>query len=224
MNILVFGATGMIGQGVLRECLRDSEVRRVVSISRQSTGLSHDKLREVVQQDVTDLGAVEAELRGMDACFFCLGVSSVGMAEASYTRLTYDLTTAIAQTLVRLNPGMVFVYVSGTRTDSTERGPVMWARVKGRTENALSALPFRAVYLFRPGFVQPVAGAQSKTGWVRASYTVMAPVIPLLKRVFPDYVTTTEEIGRAMLAVARGGFGQRVLENRDITRASRSQR
>ena len=221
VKILIFGATGMIGQGVLRESLRDTGVDHILVVSRQSTGATHDKLREVVQKNVADLSALDTDLRGVDACFFCLGVSSVGMSEQHYTRLTYDLTLSVAQSLARMSPGMVFIYVSGLGTDSTEKGRVMWARVKGRTENALHGLPFRAVYLFRPAFVQPVAGAQSKTPWLRSVYAVMTPVLPLVKRAFPSYVTTTEEIGRAMLAVARHGYGTAVLESRDITRAAR---
>lgn len=221
MKLLVFGATGMIGQGVLRESLRDPRVHHIVVVGRQSAGLTHDKLREVVQQDVADLSSFDAELRDVDACFFCLGVSSAGMSEDRYTRVTHDLTLSVAQTLARLNPAMVFVYVSGMGTDSTQRGRVMWARVKGRTENALLGLPFRAAYMFRPGFVQPVAGARSKTGWVRAIYAVMTPLMPLLKRMLPNYVTTTDEIGRAMLVVARRGYEKRVLESRDISRVAR---
>ncbi len=221
MNVLLFGATGMIGQGVLRECLRDARVRQVVVVGRQTTGVRHDKLQELVQSDVADLSSLEAELRGVDACFFCLGVSSAGMSEERYTRVTYDLTLSVAQTLARLSPRIVFVYVSGMGTDSTERRRVMWARVKGRTENALLRLGFRAAYMFRPGFVQPVGGARSKTGWVRAIYAVMTPLIPLLKRMLPKFVTTTEEIGRAMLAVALNGYEKRVLESRDISQVAR---
>ncbi|HYU81069.1 MAG TPA: NAD-dependent epimerase/dehydratase family protein [Vicinamibacterales bacterium] len=222
MNVLVFGATGMIGQGVLRECLLDPGVGRVVVIGRQHTGMKSDKLRDVVQADVTDLSALEGELRLVDACLFCLGVSSAGMSEERYTRLTYDLTLSVARTLARVNPDVVFVYVSGMGTDSTEHGRVMWARVKGRTENALLALRFRAAYMFRPGFVQPVAGARSKTVWYRALYTLTTPLMPLVKRSFPKYVTTTEEIGRAMLAVSRRGYEKAVLESRDITRVARN--
>ena len=224
MNILLFGATGMIGHGVLLECLRDDDVSRVLVLGRQSTGLSHSKLREVVQPDVTRLVSVEDLLANIDACFFCLGVSSLGMAEEDYTRLTYDLTLEVAGTLVQRNPNMTFVYVSGTGTDSTAAGRLMWARVKGRTENALLALPFRAAYMFRPGFVQPIGGVRSKTAWVQAAYTLTAPFAPLLKRLAPGSIATSQEMGRAMLAVAKHGFEKRVLENRDITRAAANAR
>ena len=216
MNVLLFGATGMVGQGVLRECLLDPGVQRVLAVGRGSTGLRDEKLRELVLPDVSDLSAVESELTGFDACFFCLGVSSVGMSEESYTKLTYDLTLAVAQTLVRLNPAMTFVYVSGAGTDGTERGRAMWARVKGRTENALRRLPFRATFMFRPAGIVPMHGIRSKTAWYRALYAVMTPLYPALKALFPNGVTTTEQVGRAMLAVARSGYPMAVLETRNI--------
>jgi uncharacterized protein YbjT (DUF2867 family) len=216
VNVLLFGATGMVGQGVLRECLLDPGVQRVLAVGRGSTGLRDEKLRELVLPDVSDLSAVEAELTGFDACFFCLGVSSVGMSEERYTKLTYDLTLAVAQTLVRLNPGMTFVYVSGAGTDGTESGRVRWARVKGRTENALRRLPFQATYMFRPAAIVPMHGVRSKTAWYRALYAVMTPLYPALKALFPNGVTTTEQVGRAMLAVARSGYPMAVLETRNI--------
>jgi uncharacterized protein YbjT (DUF2867 family) len=216
MRILLFGATGMVGQGVLRECLLDEAVTEVLAVGRSATGRRHPKLRELVVPDVGDLSAVEGELAGFDACFFCLGVSSVGMSEAEYARLTYDLTLGVARTLARVSPGLTFVYVSGAGTDSTERGRSMWARVKGRTENALLALPFRAAYMFRPGYIQPLHGIRSKTPLYRAAAAVIAPFVPLLRRLAPDAVTTTEQVGRAMLAVARGGYAKRHLEARDI--------
>jgi uncharacterized protein YbjT (DUF2867 family) len=216
MNVLLFGATGMVGQGVLRECLRDADVRRVLAVGRRPTGQVHEKLRDLVVADPADLRAVEAQLAGFDVCFFCLGVTSAGLSEERYTGLTFDLTLAVARTLVRLDPGMTFVYVSGSGTDSSERGRVMWARVKGRTENALLALPFKAAYMFRPAYIQPLDGIQSRTRWYRVGYAAMAPFYPLLKRLFPGAVTTTAQLGRAMLAVAHHGFGRPVLETRDI--------
>ncbi|MEP6686854.1 MAG: NAD-dependent epimerase/dehydratase family protein, partial [Gemmatimonadales bacterium] len=165
MNVLIFGATGMVGQGVLGECLKDAGVERVFAIGRRATGQAHAKLRELVLPDPADLSTVEPELTGYDACFFCLGVTSAGLSEEEYTRLTYNLTLAVAGTLARLDPGMTFVYVSGTGTDSSERGRIMWARVKGRTENVLLALPFKAAYMFRPGYIQPLDGIQSRTRW-----------------------------------------------------------
>jgi uncharacterized protein YbjT (DUF2867 family) len=216
MNVLLFGATGMVGQGVLRECLLDPGVDRVVTVGRRATGERHEKLRELVVPDVSDLSAVERELSGFDACFFCLGVSSAGMSEERYTSLTYDLTLSVARTLVRLNSGMTFIYISGTGTDSSEQGRVMWARVKGRTENALLRLPFKGAYMFRPGVIIPLHGIRSRTAWVRIFYTVMKPLHPLMKSLFPKYVTTTEQLGRAMIAVARNGYAKPVIETREI--------
>ncbi len=205
----------MIGQGVLRECLLAPDVERVLAIVRSATGQRHEKLREIVHEDFFDFSAIEPELTGLDACFFCLGVSSAGMTEESYRRVTYDLTMAAAEPLVKLNPGLTFIYVSGAGTDSTERGRVMWARVKGEIENALLRLPFKAAYMFRPGFIQPLHGIISKTKLYRAFYAVTGPIFPLLRR-FPKYVTTTEQLGRAMIEVARRGFPKRVLESADI--------
>lgn len=216
MKILLFGATGMVGRGVLRECLAAPDVTLVQTVGRAATGVHHPKLREMVRADLSDLAPVEEELRGFDACFFCLGVSSFRMAEAEYTRLTYDLTLAIAQVLAPINPEMVFVYVSGTGTDGTEQGRVMWARVKGRTENALRRLPFRAVYLFRPGAIVPMHGERPRAAAYRFIGPVLLPLLPLARRLFPDSVTTTEAMGRAMLNAVRHGASAPVLEPRDI--------
>jgi uncharacterized protein YbjT (DUF2867 family) len=216
MNVLIFGATGMVGQGVLRECLRDAGVEHVVTVGRTATGIQDPKLREIVHADLTSYASIEAQLAGFNACFFCLGVSSVGMREADYERVTYDITLAAAQTLVRLNPGMTFVYVSGAGTDSSEGGRMMWARVKGKTENALLRLPFRAAYMFRPGAIQPLHGVRSKTAAYRVLYSLTAPLLPLLRRMFPGLILTTDQIGRAMLAVVRNGSPRKVLESRDI--------
>lgn len=218
MNVVIFGATGMVGQGVLRESLLDPGVGRVVTVGRAATGRTDAKLREVVVPDVADLSAVESGLAGIDACFFSLGVSAAGMTEDAYAKVTYDLTMAAARTLLRLNPGMTFIYVSGQGTDSSERGRMMWARVKGRTENALLAMPFGAAYMFRPGVIVPLHGITSRTGWYRALYAVMTPLLPVLRRLFPNAVITTEQIGRAMLAVARSGYPRRVLERGDLAR------
>ncbi len=217
MRILLFGATGMVGQGVLRECLADPGVDEVLSVGRSKTGVVHPKLREIRHENLFDLTGLEAEFLRSDACFDCLGVSSAGLAEDAYARLTHDLTLAIANTLSRVRPGMAFTYVSGAGTDATEKGRVMWARVKGRTENALLALPL-AVTLFRPAVIVPVHGERSKTLSYRLFYTLSRPLLPLLQRRFPGYVTTTEHVGRAMLAAARGGAPKQVLENADINR------
>lgn len=214
--MILFGATGMVGQGVLRECLLDPNVESVLAIVRKTSLLQHDRLREIVHPDVSNLSSLEEKLSGYDACLFCLGVSAVGMKEEEYRRLTYDLTVSVARTLAKLNPTMTFIYVSGAGTDSTERGRQMWARVKGRTENALLQMRFKAVYLFRPAYIQPLYGARTKTAWYAAFYAVVRPFYPVLKTLLPNYVTTTECVGRAMLKVTKQGFPKPVLENRDI--------
>ena len=216
MKVILFGATGMVGQGALRECLLDPGVESVLAVARSPTGQRNAKLREILHGNFFDFSGIESELAGFDACFFCLGVSSVGMGEQEYRRLTYDLTLAAATTLSKLNPGMVFLYVTGQGTDSSERGRLMWARVKGKTENDLRKLPFKAAYMFRPAAIQPLHGIRSKTGWYQALYVLAAPVLTVLNRVAPKYVTTTEQLGRAMIKVARDGYPRPVLENEDI--------
>jgi uncharacterized protein YbjT (DUF2867 family) len=222
MNVILFGATGMVGQGVLRECLLDPGVQQILSIVRTPSGQQHPRLRELVHTDFFDYSAIEPQLTGFDACFFCLGVSSAGMDETKYTRLTHDLTLAAASTLARLDPNMIFLYVSGAGTDSTERGRIMWARVKGKTENDLLKLPFPAAYMFRPGFIQPLHGIRSKTKLYQYIYTALNPILPLLRFAFPKYITTTEELGRAMIHVARNGYPKPILEVPDIVRAAAS--
>lgn len=216
MNVLLFGATGMVGQGVLRECLLDAGVSRVLSVGRSATGQTDPKLRELIVPDLFDYGAVREQLSGFDACFFCLGVSSAGMSEEAYRHVTYELTLAAAKVLVRLNPQMTFVYVSGAGTDSSERGSSMWARVKGATENALMRLPFKAAYMFRPGFIQPLHGVRSKVALYRWIYVLASPIFGLIKRLAPRHVTTSEQVGRAMLVVARRGAPTPLVETRDI--------
>jgi uncharacterized protein YbjT (DUF2867 family) len=216
LRVVLFGATGMVGQGVLRECLHDREVAQVLVIGRSPCGIGHPRLREILHDDFFDFTALAPQLEGFDACFFCLGVSSIGMAEDAYRRTTYDITLAAATLLARLNPQMTFVYVSGTHTDSTERGGVMWARVKGATENALLRLPFRAAYMFRPGAIQPLHGIRSRTAWVHALYTLTGPLFGLARRLLPRQILTTEQVGRAMLAVVRRQPPGRILEPPDI--------
>jgi uncharacterized protein YbjT (DUF2867 family) len=216
MNVILFGATGMVGQGVLRECLLDPDIQQILSIVRTPTNQQDPKLHELVHADFFDYSAIESQLTGFDACLFSLGVSSAGMDEAQYTHLTYDLTLAAATTLARLNPQMTFLYVSGAGTDSTERGRTMWARVKGKTENDLLKLPFKAAYMFRPGAIQPLHGIRSKTKLYQTFYTILNPILPLLKSWFPQYITTTEELGRAMLRVAKTGYSKPILETKDI--------
>jgi uncharacterized protein YbjT (DUF2867 family) len=218
VKVILLGATGMVGQGVLRECLLDPEVESILTIGRNATAQQHEKLHEIVHTDLSHLSAIEGTLSGYDACFFCLGVSAVGMNEEAYTRVTYDLTISVARILSRLNPGMTFIYVSGSGTDSTERGRMMWARVKGKTENALLKMPFKAVYMFRPGYIQPLHGIRTKTKWYGTVYAIVGPLYPVWKLLFPKYVTTTECVGRAMLNVAKRGAPKSVLENQDINR------
>jgi uncharacterized protein YbjT (DUF2867 family) len=217
MKVLLFGATGMVGQGVLLECLKDAGVEQVTTIGRSATAVRDGKLCEIVHKDLGDYAGMEAALSGYDACFFCLGVTSSGMKEAEYDRVTYGFTLAAAEALSRVQPGMTFIYVSGSGTDSTEKGRMMWARVKGRTENALLRLPLEA-YMFRPGLIVPLDGIESKTPSYRFFYKVAAPVLPALGRMLPNQILSTREIGQAMLSVARNGYEKRVLETRDIHR------
>ncbi len=216
MNVVLFGATGMVGQGVLRECLLDRQVTKVLAIGRSAKGQPEKKLREIVHQNLFDFSVIESQLTGLDACFFCLGVASSGMKEEDYRHVTYDITLAAAQTLMKMNPGMTFIYTSGAGSDSTESGPTMWARVRGQTENALLRLPFKGVYIFRPAAIQPLNGITSKTAAYRISYALLKPVLPLLRAMFPKYITTTEKLGRAMLSVAKKGYSKTVLESADI--------
>jgi uncharacterized protein YbjT (DUF2867 family) len=219
VKAILIGATGMVGQGVLRECLLDPEITEILAVGRVPTGKRDAKLHEIVQRDLFDLGSIAGRLAGFNACFFCLGVSSAGMKEAEYRNTTYDLTLSVARVLAEQNPGMTFLYVSGAGTDSSERGRSMWARVKGKTENDLLKLPFAAAYMLRPGYIQPMHGIRSKTGWYRALYAVMTPVYPLMKALLGKYVTTTEDLGRAMIRIAKHGSPKRVLENQDLNRA-----
>ena len=216
MNVILFGTTGMVGQGVLRDCLLDPGVERVLCVGRNAIGRQHPKLREVVQADLFDIVPIEGQLQGYDACFYCLGVSSVGMTEDAYRRVTHDLTLTVARTLARLNPAMTFVYVSGAGTDSSERGRSMWARVKGATENALLKLPFKAAYMFRPGVIVPLHGITSKTLSYRIFYALARPFWRPLHAAFPRAITTTEQVGRAMLCAARAGAPKPILESADI--------
>lgn len=219
MKVILLGGTGMVGQGVLRECLRDDKVESVLAIGRSPVRAEHVKLREILRADPADPTGIEEELSGYDACFFCLGVSAVGMKEEEYRRITHDLTLAVARTLLERNPGLTFGYVSGAGTDSSEKGRSMWARVKGQTENDLLALPMDA-FMFRPGFIQPLHGVTSRTGLYRAVYAVMAPLFPLVRRLAPNRVTTTELLGRAMIAVARSGWPEHILDARAINAAA----
>ena len=219
MKVLIFGATGMVGSGVLLECLRDSGVELVVTLGRTTTGTPDRKLREIQHRDLLQYTGMEDSLTGFDACFFCLGIASAGMKEADYSRITYGYTLAAAELLSRLNPGMTFIFISGSGTDSSEKGRSMWARIKGRTENALLKLPLQA-YMFRPGFIEPMDGIRSKTPLYRKFYAVLGPLFPLLRRAFPNQVLSTRQIGRAMVNIARKGYAKRILEPKDIRAAA----
>jgi uncharacterized protein YbjT (DUF2867 family) len=212
MNVVMFGATGMIGQGVLRECLSDDRVERVTTVGRGKTGVAHGKLTEVERSDL--YAFEENEFDGAGACFFCLGVSAAGMSEAAYTRVTHDLTMAAAKAF---RPGTKFIYVSGAGTN--EHGRQMWARVKGRTERELLESNLDA-YMFRPGYIQPSHGERSRTRLYNALYVIAKPLYPVLRRLAPGAVTTTEAIGKAMIKIAFSGYGKRVLDPKDINDAA----
>jgi uncharacterized protein YbjT (DUF2867 family) len=218
MKLLIFGASGMVGQGVLRECLLDSRISGIVSVVRSASGKSDPKLTEIVVPDLTGIDAHKDRLEGFDACFYCLGVSSVGMSEEDYSRITYNLTITVARVLAPRNPAMTFIYVTGAGT-SRDSGS-MWSRVKARTEDALAGLPFKAAYFFRPGFIQPLHGVVSKTRWHMTIYSAIRPISPFLTRWFPSIATTTERIGLAMINVAARGYPRPVLESTDINEAS----
>lgn len=209
----------MVGSGVLRECLLDPDVETVTAILRSPTGQKDPKLTERTHPDIADVASYESELSGYDACFFCLGISSFRMSEADYRRITYDLTLAVALLLARLNPEMTFVYLSGAGADSSEKGRVMWARVRGALENRLLELSFKAVYIFRPGYIQPLHGAVSRTKLYKVMYDFAGWLYPILKTLTPNYVTTTEQVGKAMIGVVKRGFDKKVLENGDINAA-----
>jgi uncharacterized protein YbjT (DUF2867 family) len=218
MRVLLFGATGMIGGGALLECLADDRIDAVLSISRSPSGLTHSKLTELLHKDFFDLRPIADRLSRCGACFYCLGVTAVGLDEAAYSKATYDLTLVAARAYLAANPSGTFCYISGAGADSTERGRTMWARVKGRTENALLALGFSRVYLLRPAFIQPVKGVRSKTAWYQAFYTAVAPLSPLIRLTLPGLATTTAALGRALIQLALTGFTRPIVTTRDINR------
>ena len=211
-NVLIFGASGMVGQGVLRECLLDPQVQKVQTIGRSPSGQSHAKLQEVVHNNMWNYHSIEAQLTGFDACFFCLGISSIGMKEPDFYKVTYTLTMHFANTVSIQNNAMTFCYISGASTDSTEKGKVMWARVKGKTENDLMKVAFKAVYNFRPGYMQPTKGLKNTLGF----YKYVSWMYPLLKRIFPNRVSTLSELGQAMINAALKGYTKNILEVNDI--------
>lgn len=220
MRIVLFGASGMVGEGVLLECLEDPGVESVLVIGRRSCGRSHPKLREVLRSDFFGWSDAGDLFAGLDACFFCLGVSAADMSAAEYERLTHDLTLAVARAIRARSPDVVFCYVSGEGTDETERGRMMWARVKGRTENELLAL-FPKAYMLRPGYIHPMKGVRSPRRLYRAFHAITVPLWPILRRAMASHATTTENVGLAMLRLVRGGYASRRLENADINRLGR---
>jgi uncharacterized protein YbjT (DUF2867 family) len=206
----------MVGQGVLRECLLDPGVDSVLSIVRRPTGAQSPRLREIVATDFYNLSPLSPELTGIDACYYCIGVTSNGLSEHAYRRISYDMTMEAATLLLRLNPTMTFIYVSALGADPTERGRIMWARIRGALENALLKLPFRQLFIFRLAIIQPLHGITSRTRSYRIAYNILAPLLPLIIRLLPKYATTTEQIGKAMLAVTRNGYPTQILQTRDI--------
>ena len=216
IKAILFGASGMVGKGVLIECLESPQVTAVLVIGRNSCAMKHPKLKEIIHTNFMDFSSIQDQLEGYNACYFCLGVSAVGMSEEKYTKITYDYTLSTAKTLLELNPEITFCYVSGTGTDSTEKGRSMWARVKGKTENDLLKLAFKGVYMFRPGYIQPMKGVRSKVGWYQALYNIFKPLYPGLKKLFPNYITSTVQVGLAMINVTLKGYPTPWLENRHI--------
>ena len=202
----------MVGEGVMMECLTNPDVGQVLLINRRASGFTHPKLKEIVHTDMYDLSAIESQLRGYNACFFCLGTSSVGMKEPEYAHITYDLTMHFGKTLSKLSPDMTFIYVSGSGTDSSEKGRIMWARVKGKTENDLMKLPFKKVYAFRPGFMQATPGAKN----VLPAYKYVKWLFPILRPALPGLMCTLKEVGEAMINAVTKGYEKRVLEVKDI--------
>jgi uncharacterized protein YbjT (DUF2867 family) len=212
IRVIITGATGMVGEGVLLECLRHPEVEAVLLLSRKASGYLHSKLQEVLQADFQHLESIEDQLSGYNACFFCAGISSLGISKEEYERITHDTTLAVAKTLVRLNPDMAFVFVSGAGTDSSEKGRSHWARTKGRTENALLALPFRAAYMFRPGFMLATPGQRN----ILSLYKYVSWLYPVARRLAPKFVSTMAELGTAMIKAVQTGYPRPVLEVPDI--------
>ncbi len=218
LRVIITGTTGMVGEGVLHECLQNPDITAVLLINRKPLGITHPKLKEIIHSDFFELSSIEGQLSGYDACYFCLGVSAIGMNEEDYYRMTYTLTLYVAQVLSKANPEMVFCYVSGSGTDSSEKGRAMWARVKGKTENDLMNLPFKKVYAFRPGYMQPTKGLKN----VKKYYHYMSWMYPFFRTVFPSFVSTLKELGLAMIAVTKNGYPKKVLEVKDIIKLAKS--
>jgi uncharacterized protein YbjT (DUF2867 family) len=218
IKAIIFGASGMVGNGVLIKTLQDPDVESVLVVGRRPCGIKDVKMKEIIHNDFYDYKSIEHDLKGFNACFFCLGVSSVGMNEADYTGITYDLTMETAKTLSKLSPEMTFCYVSGEGTDSTEKGRLMWARVKGRTENHLMNLPFKAAYMFRPGFMKPVEGQLN----LKPVFKAFGYLYPVVKFIFPSHGCKLEDVGKAMIRIVKAGYSKRILENIDIEKVAGS--
>ena len=219
LKIIITGATGMVGEGVLLECLEHPDIEKVLMVNRRPYNLKHPKLSELMVPHFLQLDRFEDVLKGYDACFYCAGVSAVGMKEAQYSRITYDTTIHFAKTLARLNPNMVFTYVSGQGTDTSEGGRMMWARVKGKTENALLKLPFKAVYNFRPGFMKPKRGQQN----IKTIFKIMAALYPVIHAILPNSASTLKEVGLAMIKTVQQGYEKTILEVKDINLLAKRQ-
>lgn len=217
IRVIITGATGMVGEGVLHECLQHEAVENILVINRKSCGVQHPKLKEIIHVDFFDLSGIEEQLTEYNACFFCLGVSSIGMKEEEYHRLTYSLTMNVAGVLARKNTDMTFCYISGAGTDSSEKGRIMWARVKGKTENDLMKLPFKKVYNFRPGYMQPTKGLKNSLRF----YKFVSWLYPLLKLLLPGSVSTLKELGLAMIQVTLKGYSKQILEVKDIVASAK---
>ncbi|HEY3387248.1 MAG TPA: epimerase [Saprospiraceae bacterium] len=215
MKVIITGSTGMVGKGVLLECIDSPEISEILLINRNSVNLIHPKVKEIIHKDFFDWSSVRDQLSGYDACFFCLGVSSVGMKEPDYRKMTYDLTLGFAKELLKVNPGMTFCYVSGASTDSTESGKTMWARVKGKTENDLLTLGFKSAYMFRPGFIRPMRGIKSRTPLYNTLYIFIKPFVGLIMR-NPKIATDSITLGKAMINVGLHGYSKKILESLDI--------
>jgi len=215
IKVIITGSTGMVGEGVLHECLKHPTVESILVINRRPCGVTHEKLKEIIHSDFYNLTPIQVQLTGYDAIYFCMGVSSVGMKETDYKRITYNLTMHFADTLYQLNPDITFTYVSGSGTDSSENGRIMWARVKGKTENDLIK-KFKNAYVFRPGYIQPTKGLKN----TYRIYRFTGPFYPILKTLFPKYVCTLEDLGKAMLQCTLSGYEKQILENRDISNAA----
>ena len=218
INTIITGSTGMVGEGVLYECLNHPDVESVLVINRRPCGVQHTKLKEIIHEDFSDFSSIESELKGYDAAFLCMGVSSIGMKEEKYRHLTYDLTIALAKPLAKLNPDITLTYVSGAGTDSTEKGRMMWARVKGKTEKALLKLPVKQAYMFRPALITPTKGLKN----TYTSYKVMKPLLPVLRFLFPNYVSSLRELGLTMINVTLKGYDKKILEVKDIVKVAKN--